>query len=334
MRSVIRVLSLLPLLALSACGGGGGPSAASTSPTANFAFVCTDLACTFTNTSAENFLGGAISAFKWKFGDAGAEALTKDAQHTYAASGTYDVTLTVTDNVGAVGTVTKKVTVASPAAGAVPHAAFTVACVSLDCTLTDTSTYDMGSTFASRLWEFGDGTSLAAVNPATHRYSASALTTFTVKLTVTDAAGRVSTSTQSLPLAPPASTLNCAGGNCALKLTQAATVTATLVNRRCTARGNQFIITQPVTETIFTDGCYAPLASTYILNGGNRFAANTVLEAAVLSGLNGTTGLAFPPAIHVSGDFNAGWTLSFDDGAGGAGEPDFDDLIILIKATP
>jgi hypothetical protein len=42
----------------------------------------------------------------------------------------------------------------------------------------------------------------------------------------------------------------------------------------------------------------------------------------------------FPPSIRVTGNFANGWTLAFDDGYGGAGEPDFNDLIIVIKATP
>jgi len=36
----------------------------------------------------------------------------------------------------------------------------------------------------------------------------------------------------------------------------------------------------------------------------------------------------------VTGGFTTGWTLTFDDGYGGAGEPDFNDLVILIIATP
>ena len=70
------------------------------------------------------------------------------------------------------------------------------------------------------------------------------------------------------------------------------------------------------------------------LAGGAVFAANTELQAAVISGLSGTTGLATSPAIRLSGDFASGWTLVFDDGAGGSGEPDFNDLVILIRATP
>ena len=330
----LRALLWASLLGLSACGGGGG-GVANTAPTANFAFVCSDLACTFTNTSTDPESNASIASYKWSFGDASSDVTTRNATHTYAAAGSFDVVLVVVDNLGASGTVTQKVMVTAPAAGsAVPHASFTAACESLTCTFTDTSTYDAGSTPSTRLWNFGDGVTLAATNPAVHRYGATTLTTYTVTLTVTDAAGNTSTNTQSLPVAPPASTDNCTGENCRLLLTQAATVTATLVSSACNARGNQFLITAPINEVLFTDGCYVPVGSTYTLNGGAQFAAGTQLQAAVVSGLTGTTGLAFPPSIRVSGNFSTGWTLSFDDGAGGPGEPDYDDLVILIKPTP
>jgi hypothetical protein len=87
-------------------------------------------------------------------------------------------------------------------------------------------------------------------------------------------------------------------------------------------------------ETLFTDGCYAPAGISFDLNGGLAFGPNTQIEAEVLSGLSGTSQLVTPPQLSVSGDFQNGWTLIFDDGAGGPGEPDFNDLVILIKATP
>jgi len=275
-------------------------------------------------------------AFGWNFGNvgAGSTAVGKDVPPvTYAAAGAYDVTLTVTDNRGATGTVVRKVTVTAPTAGS-PRASFAVSCLAQDCTFTDTSTPGTGgSPLQSRTWDFGDATPPATANPAAHRYAAATFTTYTVTLTVSDAAGGTSTSTQTLPLAPPASSVNCVGGgaNCVLKLTQASTVTATLVSRSCQAASNNFVITNPIAETIFTDGCSVAVGTVKPINGGNRFAADTVLDVAVLSGVND---LVSAPAIRVSGNFANGWTLEFDDGAGGPSEPDFNDLVILLKATP
>jgi PKD repeat protein len=192
--------------------------------------------------------------------------------------------------------------------------------------------------FQSRSWDFGDNATLATTNPATHHYAATALTTFTVKLAVTDTTGKTSTSVQTIVVAPPATTLNCAGSgsgsNCVLTLTQASRVTATLVSNSCAAKDTQVVVTQPVTQPLFTDGCYDVPGTQISFNGGQVFAAGTTLEVEVLSGTVPNSTLAFPPTIRVTGDFANGWTLTFDDGFGGPGEPDFNDLVILIKAAP
>ena len=157
----------------------------------------------------------------------------------------------VADRSGASSNIVRRVTVTAPPAPAAPHANFTVSCISLYCTFTDTTTYDAGSALQSRLWDFGDSVTLAA---RTRRpiYAAPTLTTFTAKLTVTDIAGKISTSVQSVVVAPPATSLNCAGsvggGNCVLNLTQAARVQAGLVSHSCSAQGDRVLITAPVTN--------------------------------------------------------------------------------------
>ena len=222
-----RGLAPLVFVALSACGGGGGggggssPAAVNRAPTANFAFSCADLACTFTSNSTDQDVGDAIVSQSWTFGDGTAAATTPAPPHTFAAAGGYDVSLVVADRSGVSSNVVRRVTVTAPATPAAPHANFTVSCASLDCTFTDTTTYDAGSALQSRLWDFGDSVTLAATNPATHSYAATTLTTFTAKLTITDIAGKTSTSVQSVVVAPPATSLNCVGGNCVLNLTQA-----------------------------------------------------------------------------------------------------------------
>lgn len=177
-------------------------------PTANFAFSCTDLTCSFTNTSSDNDVGSSITANNWTFGDQSAAVTTNNATHTYAAAGTYSVALTVTDNLGLTSNVTKQVTVTAAQPGA-PTAKFSVTCVSLDCTFVDQSTVTGGA--VTWAWDFGDGQTSTAQNPPVHHYSVTTLTTFTITLTVTSS-GLSSTNTQSLPVAPPASTLNCVQG--------------------------------------------------------------------------------------------------------------------------
>ncbi|HLP60548.1 MAG TPA: PKD domain-containing protein, partial [Candidatus Deferrimicrobium sp.] len=80
-------------------------------PTADFTFTTNYLAVNFTNTSTDP--DGTVVSWLWDFGD-GATSTLQNPSHTYAAAGTYNVTLTVTDDDGATDPVTKPVTVTAP----------------------------------------------------------------------------------------------------------------------------------------------------------------------------------------------------------------------------
>ena len=90
------------------------PSAGNQAPVASFTKSCTNLACTFNDTSTDS--DGSIASRSWNFGDS-STATTANPSHTYAAAGTYTVTLTVTDNGGATGNTSQSVTVTAPAGG-------------------------------------------------------------------------------------------------------------------------------------------------------------------------------------------------------------------------
>ena len=84
-------------------------------PTAAFTFTPTSPAhgspTTF-NGSTSSDPDGSISTYKWNFGDAvNSTVTTASTNHTYAAPGTYHVTLTVTDSAGLTGTVSHNITV-------------------------------------------------------------------------------------------------------------------------------------------------------------------------------------------------------------------------------
>ena len=85
-------------------------------PTANFNFSCTDLSCSFTNTSVDS--DGTIASSSWTFGDGGTSTATNPS-HTYAVANTYTVTLTVTDDDGAQGSTSQSVTVTAQPSGGV-----------------------------------------------------------------------------------------------------------------------------------------------------------------------------------------------------------------------
>ena len=93
--------------ALNYLGGGGTPS--NNPPTASFTRTCTDLACSF-DASASSDSDGTIVSYAWNFGD-GSAASGATASHTFAASGSYTVTLTVTDDAGDSGAASQTVTV-------------------------------------------------------------------------------------------------------------------------------------------------------------------------------------------------------------------------------
>ena len=80
-------------------------------PVAAFSYSCTSNVCSF-NASASSDPDGTTLAYAWTFGD-GLTGVGKTLSHTYTATGTYVVTLTVTDELGATGTRSENVTVAS-----------------------------------------------------------------------------------------------------------------------------------------------------------------------------------------------------------------------------
>jgi subtilisin len=92
---------------------GGGSGDANTSPVASFTVSCSDLTCTFTDTSTDS--DGDILDWAWNFGD-GATSTAQNPMHTYAADGSYLVSLMVTDDDGAKDQSSETVTVAGPSA--------------------------------------------------------------------------------------------------------------------------------------------------------------------------------------------------------------------------
>jgi PKD repeat protein len=161
-------------------------------PTASFTANCTNLDCDFDNTSADP--DGTIESWGWTFGD-DVTSLESAPSHSYAVAGTYPVTLTATDNHGAVGeVVTKQVTVTDPPENVPPTAVFDPpSCLAgVPCSFDDKST-DADGSIVSRIWDFGDGPAAAATpqDPVSHTYTTDGL--YHVSLTVIDNRGGQST---------------------------------------------------------------------------------------------------------------------------------------------
>jgi PKD repeat protein len=95
---------------ISLSGTGNNPN---TPPVASFISACIGLTCTFNGTASSD-ADGTIAGYVWRFGDGTDGAALATVSHTYAAGGTYSVTLTVTDNGGAKSTQTASVNVSPP----------------------------------------------------------------------------------------------------------------------------------------------------------------------------------------------------------------------------
>jgi PKD repeat protein len=83
---------------------------ANKAPTAAFVVTCNKLRCRFTNRSSDS--DGSVVASKWTFGN-GTTATAVNPSRTYAAGGTYTVTLRVTDDDGATNLRSQAITISS-----------------------------------------------------------------------------------------------------------------------------------------------------------------------------------------------------------------------------
>jgi PKD repeat protein len=90
-----------------------------------------------------------LDTWLWQFDDGGSAASIQSPQHTYAQSGTYNVSLTVTSDQGCASTAQKQIVIApSP----LPVISTTAACVDASTTLADAS----GDTAAQWQWQVGN----------------------------------------------------------------------------------------------------------------------------------------------------------------------------------
>jgi PKD repeat protein len=169
-------------------------------PVADFTFSCTQLTCNFDGSASS---ASANATYAWAWGDATPDGSGKTASHTFAASGTYNVTLTVNDGALGTSTKTKAVTVSNAAAPA--SANFTASCPTLTCTFTNTSTGVAAG--ATHVWTWGDGTSTTVTTTASQTHTYTTAGNKSVTLTVTNPGAAASSITKTV------TPRNCVNGN-------------------------------------------------------------------------------------------------------------------------
>ncbi|MFT4297059.1 MAG: PKD domain-containing protein [Micropruina sp.] len=164
-------------------------------PTASFSWTADDEKLSF-DAGASADPDGTIASYAWDFGD-DKTGTGKTPTHSYPASGSYTVKLTVTDNRGGEHTVSHTVTVV---ANAKPTAAFTSSADFLKVSFDGTGSSDSDGTVASYAWEFGDGATGTGASPQ-HSYAEAG--SYSVKLTVTDDDGAKDSVTKTVTVTAP-----------------------------------------------------------------------------------------------------------------------------------
>ena len=161
-------------------------------PTAAFTSSVDGLTADFDGSGSTADAGATITSYSWNFDDGTPAGTGATPVHTYAAAGTYSVTLTVRDSRGVSGAVTHDVTVQGANAG--PTASFTTALDGLGVSVNGLGSSDPDGTITAYRWNWGDGSPTSTGATAEHRYGAPG--SYTITLTVTDDRGGTASTTR------------------------------------------------------------------------------------------------------------------------------------------
>src|SRR6476646_5342655 len=155
------------------------------------------------STAGSTDADGSVVASTINFGDGSALVSGSSASHTYSTAGTYTITGTVTDNLGATASKSAAIVVSNganqppvAAISATPNSAYAPATISVSAA----GSSDPDGTIASSVISFGDGTS-ASGPAASHKYSSAGV--YTLIATVTDNQGASSSAGASVTIKAP-----------------------------------------------------------------------------------------------------------------------------------
>lgn len=144
--------------------------------------------------------GGTITSYQWNFGDGNNVNETDPVTyHNYTISGTYNVTLNITDSEGLWDSESKNITIVKH-----PFASFTYS--PGNPTVGETVTFNAslstpnGGTLVNYFWDFGDGTNTTETDFVTY-HSFTMIGNYNVTLNVTDSEGLWDTESKIIPIA-------------------------------------------------------------------------------------------------------------------------------------
>lgn len=205
-----------------------------TAPHVEFTSTCASFTtCQFNSAGTVDAEGDSIR-YAWTFGDTGTSTSANPAR-TYAAPGTYTVSLTATDVWGKSSTVSHDVTIVEPGSNNAPTAVIASGtCATFTtCAMSGAGSSDpdtgSGDAISRYVWSWGDGTPDTSGTSASPSHVYAVPGTYTVTLRVADKWGRLSApvtrevTTQAEPAgnnAPTATfTVSCTGLTCAMNST-------------------------------------------------------------------------------------------------------------------
>jgi PKD repeat protein len=193
--------ALVLLLSFTACGGGGDTKGTtSTNSVPNGTIVAPATSVIINPGQSVTFTGATTDpnndpvTVLWDFGDGSTSTLLDPGAHTYAAVGTFTVTLTATDSLGLIDPTpaTQTVTVQTAPVNGAPDATITAPATNVSITPGQSVAFsgtaaDPNSNPVTVLWNFGDGTTSTLLAPGNHAYALAGI--YTVTLTATDSLG-------------------------------------------------------------------------------------------------------------------------------------------------
>jgi len=162
--------------------GGAVPNADANGPYSGYVIY----PVSFSSSGSVGGSEGFITSWYWTFGD-GTVSSQQNPTHAYTSSGTFTVTLKVTNNYGQTDTDTTSATITTLSPTQTPPVAnaggpyFGV--VGTSITFNGSGSNDPDGTIVSYMWNFGDSTTGTGISP-THTYTIPG--NYTVVLTVTD----------------------------------------------------------------------------------------------------------------------------------------------------